>query len=49
MHNDLLKKFRYVCDDHDGSLNQQLFIYIRECVKRYEQRNSEIHMDELEA
>lgn len=43
---ELLKKFRYVCDYNGRSANGQLLYMIRKSVVEYEKENGKIDLDE---
>ena len=43
---ELLKKFRYVCEYEGRSANGQILYLIRRCVAEYEKENGRIHLSQ---
>lgn len=42
---ELLKKFRYVCDYNGRSANGQILYMIRKCIKEFEEAEGEIKVE----
>lgn len=42
---ELLRKFRYVCEYDGRSANAQILYMIRKCVQEYEKEHGEIKLD----
>ena len=43
--NEMLQKFKFVCEYEGRSANSQLLIFIRDAIKNFEKENGEIKID----
>ena len=48
INDEMLKKFRYVCEYAGRSANSQMLVYIRNAIQRFEETHGEIKTSEEE-